>query len=244
MNLEDFFGGRGPVDQFKKLGDSIVIVSSETFVAPKAGKYLVLLSGGGGSGGAGVDVSGSEGRASGGASGNLSKDEITLALNENVVVTIGAGGAGVTGSTAFDVGVSGNAGGSSTFGAYLSATGGGGGLGGFNNASLAGGVGWIDGGTANVQPESYIHKVGLHGLSPLAQGSSITGGMSTLYSGGGGASLLSSGTDALFAATGSTLDAVLGAGSGGAVDSLYSDSTAVSTGSGGSGFAIVIYLGV
>jgi hypothetical protein len=57
----------------------------------------------------------------GGDGGEIKKSWLTLTPSEAIVVTIGAGGAGVSNTTAS---ISGNVGGSTSFGSYLTAQGG------------------------------------------------------------------------------------------------------------------------
>jgi hypothetical protein len=117
-------------NQFKTKPMIEVFTSSGTFNAPFTGKYKVTVTGGGGSGG-------SNAIATGGGGGGTAIKIVSLTKADAVTVTVGTGGAAKapTGS--------GNAGGTSSFGAHCSATGG---TGGNANASASssgasGGVG-------------------------------------------------------------------------------------------------------
>lgn len=95
-----------------------VFTVSGTFTAPQTGKYKVTVVGGGGSG---ANCSGST-HATGGGGGGCAIKVVSLTKSQNTTVTIGAGGAGQASG-----GNNGNVGGTSSFGAFCSATGGAGG---------------------------------------------------------------------------------------------------------------------
>lgn len=117
---------------FLAVGTSWTYGSNATFTAPVAGQYQVELHGGGGGGGCGGDYdeigndyySGYAGGA-GGGSGEIKT--VTLRANEQVQITIGAGGAGGTYGGIFGGGTSSQSGTPSSFGSYLTVNGGGGG---------------------------------------------------------------------------------------------------------------------
>jgi hypothetical protein len=94
----------------------------------------VTVYGGGGSGGSGACVASGVGGSGGGGGGGASLSQAIFdaaALGATETVTVGAGGASVAGVSATGAGTNGNAGGDSSFGAWL--TGYGGGRGGAGN---------------------------------------------------------------------------------------------------------------
>jgi len=96
---------------------------SHTFTVPpvlRSGRRVPTITVVGGGGGGGEGPSGWRGGGGGGGGAGILRRSLAGVLS--VAVTVGAGGAGGVG-----VGVGGQAGGSSSFGAYVSATGGGGG---------------------------------------------------------------------------------------------------------------------
>lgn len=105
-----------------------VFTSSGTWSKPAGAKVVeVFVIGGGGGGGKGT--TGAEGTqrnggGGGGAGGAVIGQFDATTLTSNVSVTVGAGGAGATTDGAFNAG---GAGGTSSFGTYVSAGGGGGG---------------------------------------------------------------------------------------------------------------------
>lgn len=108
MILEDIIGGGSPLYSLDLSFPEEQYLSSDTFIADE-GTYFVYLSGGGG-GGAGSPNNGS---ASGGNSGDVIYGFVSLAQDENVIITIGAGGSGGASSN------NGGAGNPSSFGSYL-----------------------------------------------------------------------------------------------------------------------------
>lgn len=138
-----------------------VFGSSGTFTVP-AGIYRVKVTviGGGGGGGAGSNLSGG-----GGGAGGAAIEFITVAPNEQITVTVGAGGA------------AGAAGGTSSVGVYCSATGGSAGAAGELGLGGAGGAG--SGGDINITGDSGTSGTsgGTLALSGAGNGgSSILGG--------------------------------------------------------------------
>lgn len=100
-----------------KIGVVTEFTSSGTFAAEAGAKYMVEVWGGGGSGGYSIGASNAYFHgAGGGSSGVYGREIITFAANENVAVTIGAGGVSTIGSA--------TNGGASSFGSYMSAPGG------------------------------------------------------------------------------------------------------------------------
>ncbi len=93
-----------------------VINTSGTFTVPSGvTRIMVEVWGGGGGGGAGYNPSGTQG--GGGGGGGYGKQVFTVSAGANYTVSVGNGGAGSTGSGAL-------AGGTSSFGALISASGG------------------------------------------------------------------------------------------------------------------------
>ncbi len=115
-------GGRGEIYVEWGGPGNKAVTATETFVVPSAyGAVTLCMLGGGGSGAAGkLDVRTDEG---GGDAGYLNTDLIEgLTGGEEILVTIGAGGTGVSRLN------SGNPGGATTFGSYATANGGHGGI--------------------------------------------------------------------------------------------------------------------
>lgn len=185
--------------------------------------YLVVAGGGGGGGYGG-----------GGAGGFRTGDDLNLASNVNYTVTVGAGGAGVNGSTAATA-ANGN---SSTFYNITSAGGGGGagdsavngaagGSGGGGNRN--GGAGGA-GNTPSVSPSQGNSGGGAatNGVGGGGGGASATGGSATSSTGGSGGS----GTASSISGSSVTY---AGGGGGGANIVISGVTTAGSGGAGGGG---------
>lgn len=115
--------------------------SSGTWTKPASGTLASIECWGGG--GSGAKWSGNVAGGGGGGGGYMQKIVPLSALTATVAVTIGVGGAAVTAGNAH-----GNAGGNSTFGAYLTAYGGGGGQG--NGGGGGGGGGAFGAGAGAV----------------------------------------------------------------------------------------------
>lgn len=151
------------------IGGRQVYTAGATFTAPKTGLYKVTCTGGGGSGARNASVGG------GGGGGGTAIEYVTLTKNDAVTVTIGAGG------TAPSTDTVGENGGTSSFGAYCSATGG---IGGQNVAGGGGGLG--SSGDLNL-----YGCYGINGNTGYAGGGSFWGGGNNNYDtgtyGGGGA---------------------------------------------------------
>lgn len=123
-----------------------VFTSSDTFVVPTGVNRVRVRVWGGGGGGGAVDSSGT-GAGSGGGAGGYAEEWVDVTPAASITVTVGSGGAGGTYSPA----VSPVAGGTSSFGAYLSATGGGAGTNVTGGGSATGGAGGSgSGGTLNL----------------------------------------------------------------------------------------------
>ena len=112
-NLTDFIGGK-TLDPRKF--NRVDITTSQTYTTPYRGWYFVIVQGGGGGG----MLYGSAGLVAGygGLAGEVKYKWLFLEKGQNIDITIGSGGAG---------GSSPGAGGSSSFGAYITASGGAGG---------------------------------------------------------------------------------------------------------------------
>lgn len=183
-----------------------VFESSGTWNRPSGITHILVycIGGGGGSGGADGVGSGNESEGAGGGAGGISIKFIDVSLLPSESVTIGAGGLGGT------VGISdGIAGGTSSFGAIISATGGGGGQNGVSTTTEftaipgSGGNGIsgdinIDGGNGNpgrvVNGEFTFSGFGGNNLfSPITSvNSNGTGNPGAKYGGGAGGALSSS----------------------------------------------------
>ena len=184
--------------------------------APASALVFVEAWGGGGGGGR------ISGLAGGGGGGGYMTERFTAGdITATVTTTVGAGGAGRTGSTG-----NGTAGGNSTFGSYVTAYGGGGGGQGGNGNGGGGGGEILAGTTA--------------GAGGLLGGGSFNGGDAlTIYAGGGGGSEATkrTGGNAVYGGGGGTVGSGAGglslfAGAGGA------NAAAGSAPSGGGGTAI------
>lgn len=114
--------GKKPVGFFGT-GNYQLFLQNGTFTMQSGTTYRVRVVGGGGGGGReGNTLNGAQ-RMGGGAGGGYSEKIITCKAQEIVNITVGAGGSAGAGSGDNN----GQAGGTSSFGTYLSATGGGGG---------------------------------------------------------------------------------------------------------------------
>lgn len=113
--------------------------SSGTFTVPDVKRLKVTVIGGGGAGGAAYKTyTGSSTQGSAGGAGGIAIDLITVTPGDTISVTIGAGGSGTANPYTTTAAQNG---GTSSFGAYLSATGGTGGNNNYSNNSGAGGLG-------------------------------------------------------------------------------------------------------
>lgn len=160
-------------------------LSSGTWDKPSgAVRVKVQIWGGGGSGGSRT-VSGPSETASGGGGGAYNEGEFDADdLGSSEAVTIGSGGAGVSGNNV------GNAGGNSSFGSHLFAYGGGRGASGTGDVSGGGGGGAFSAGSNGATGTSTI-AAGRPGPSHYGQGGNGGSGTETalkdgMYSGGGG----------------------------------------------------------
>lgn len=231
-----FKDASGNLTTIPQAADSQIFTASGTWTKPSSGTIaLIQCWGAGGSGGR----AGSGDGGGGGGGGAYAEKWITVAsLSASVSVTIGAGG---TAQTADDT--DGNAGGNTTFGAYLTAYGGGkgngdnagdnggGGGGGLSSAGSAGSG--ASGGTGG-SPSGSIggnSTAAANASNPFGGGggaSSGSAGGTGLYGGGGGG--MGSGTNTETAGGGSIFG---GGGGGGGSD----------TGTGAAGGTAIIYGG-
>lgn len=172
-------GGGLPYDTYQDF------LTSGTFTVQKTGWHRVTIVGAGGSGGSYQTTSTGTNQAAvaaGGGAGGIATTELILTQGTNYTVTIGAGGASVTGTN------NGNAGGTTTItgsGLSMTANGGGGGeSAGINSGdvSAAGGAG----GTASTSVAGETYTGGAGG-NASASGS---GGQASRAGGGGGPNIL------------------------------------------------------
>lgn len=201
---------------------STLFTASGSFTPPVTGTYLVMVCGGGGSGGI---ARGATAGGTGGGAGGLAVKKLTLSSAVTYTATVGSGGAAVTRST--DGATNGNAGGNSTFsGSDISTiTGGGGGAGVGTTASTQ--VNGASGGTASGGDLNFT-----------GGGSGYVTGAGRKSTGGGAVSLNGTAYASGFAsAASSQLARSGGAGVGAASGSATSTSIAASSGGGGSGAA-------
>jgi len=105
-NLTDFIGGGGSSSY------ALIIDTSTTWTCPEDGIYTIALIGSGYGGGSAYNY---QNCANGGASSGIKIINLNLSKNEQVVVTIGAGGAGATGGQRSNA-----PGGNTSFGSYIS----------------------------------------------------------------------------------------------------------------------------
>ena len=153
-----------------------VFTAGGSWVKPTGCRYVrVRLVGGGGGGGVGFSTAAGQGTAAGGGGGGGYAEEIIPAssLTSSTTVTVGAGGLGANPPTA---------GGTSSFGAFLSATGGAPGTSSSpaTNTTADGGQGGVGtGGTINIDGEDgSVGRVG------NGEPQSARGGSSQLGAGG------------------------------------------------------------
>jgi hypothetical protein len=194
---------------------------------PTAGtRFIDVLVVGAGCGGTGVPALSPTAAAAGpgGGGGGFSRSRILSGFS-GATITVGAGSAGTTGNSAP------SAGGSSSFGAFLSATGGQGSLG---TGSIPG-ISAFGGGTAGAGSSGNIYNgsgtIGVYGLAIVATTGGAIGGYggSSLFGGGGGMGSTTGGNTIGNGNPGSSV----GAGGGGAAG--FSTSVATGTASGGNG---------
>ncbi|HAT1746682.1 TPA: hypothetical protein I8Z16_003034, partial [Legionella pneumophila] len=179
--------------------------------AAGATRAIIMVLGGGGGGSGATGVTGSFiGTGDGGGAGETAWLELDISAISSVAVTIGAGGAGgpaAAGST------NGSSGGTTSFGAHVSAAGGSGGNAMTTDAVFRYGVGGL-GGTGGAGGD--IQCPGFNGRGAIRNGSSTGisgGGADSSYGQGGTARLSSGGNQDGNSATG------YGAGGGAAISS-------------------------
>ncbi|MBL7850738.1 MAG: T9SS type A sorting domain-containing protein [Cyclobacteriaceae bacterium] len=146
------YSGSGASTLFNKLPESnnpIGFQSNRTngsFTQPSGVTKVSVQAWGGGGGGGGADNNGTENRAGGGGAGGSYTASTNVTISGNVAVTIGAGGSGGAGGNSA---ASGGTGGTTTFGALVSAAGGAGGTLGNSTDRTGAGAGVTTGTTAN-----------------------------------------------------------------------------------------------
>ena len=238
----------------------VEITTSQTWVAPTAkdNLFYVVIQGAGGSGANsqyGIMI------ATGGNGGEIKKSWITLTPAESIVVTIGAGGAGVSNTIGS---INGNVGGSTTFGSYLTAQGGDKGYSGNRyelGATLKSG---ISGGDALVFQDSgqtnyyHIHSmvppanidvwtpkgaINVTGAKSLHFGGYSTSTYSVGFCGAGGAGLNGVSPATLVGAVVNNSGNVTpaGAGSGGILTAGSTNSFSMTNTAGGTGIVKIYY---
>lgn len=185
-----FKDNAGAITTFGQLTDRQQFDSSSTWTKPSTGTVALIQTWGAGASGG---RAGSGDGGGGGGGGAYAERLIALAsLSASVSVTIGGGG---TAQTSDDT--DGNAGGNTTFGAYLSAFGGG--AGGGDNAGANGGGG--GGGLIAAGSVASGATGGAGGTPRGVIGTETTGGAggnANPFGGGGGASAGNSGGTGLF----------------------------------------------
>lgn len=225
-NLTDFIGGTSGGGGLNPLTiSSQVFTASGTFVAPQAGKYIVIIQGGGGSGGY-ADSSIQLGQGGGG--GFISHGIITLTDAENVVVTIGSGGASKTSAMIGDTG------GTTSFGAYLTANGGEGGAYGATDIAYSQSIGGSKGGLIQ-QKSSTTGGDGRSAVSIEAEDIFLNFYNILQVTNRGGANRLSLMQNATVILASSGGGAGLGGDGGDAQNVVNGNSTAKGAGAGGGG---------
>lgn len=191
--------------------NSQVFTTSGTWTKPSdfsdnATAEIYVIGGGGGGGREGSPV----GSGGGGGAGVVRRIRLGD-LPSTVAVTVGAGGLGRTGSSG-----SGLVGGSSTFGAYVSAFGGGGGANGAGNSGT-GGTEF----TAGVSGSGGSGGTAITNAFNGGGGGAQAAGFPAIYGGGGGGSGANSGGTSVFAGAGGnggstpTAGSIPGGGGGG-----------------------------
>jgi hypothetical protein len=169
-----------------------VFTSPGTFTTPSSTtKIKVTLVGGGGSGGAG-GVPGTS-RGSGGGGGGYAQGIYPVAASSPFAVTVGSGGAAVSAPIGPGVGVSGNAGGTTSFTTLISATGGAAGNLSPTSSTSGGAGGAGSSGAINIpgQPADFAGSSRAGGSSLLGFGANQVSPGSTSgvgYGAGGGCS--------------------------------------------------------
>lgn len=200
----------------------LAFTSNNTWVCPPGVELIRLTVVGGGGSGAKTDNNGTY-VGGGGGGGGISENTVSVTPGTSYTITIGNGGASVSG-----INTPGNAGASSSFGSLLTALGGKGGslsAGGQAGSVLAG-----NGGVGNPGPFAYASNGGNSGYA--AGGAGASNG--TLTVGGGGASY-GAGSNGVYSGSAPSAGTNTGGG-GGACDAF---SNLLTSGAGGSGVVVV-----
>lgn len=194
-----------------------------TFTAPVSGLYKVIVIGAGGGGGGVVTTSTQTAASGGGGGGGCSIKTVALTVGQTVSITVGAGG------NAGAYNTNGSTGGTTSFGAFCSATGGIGSAKADSNSVAAGSAdvtGGVNGGNGS---NGDLNLYGGVGGDPMPEAFGGTGGFQVFYEGKGGDSYLNKGQRG---ANGS-----FGSGASGRALNTYSGSSAGY--SGGNGCVII-----
>jgi hypothetical protein len=223
-------GWYGPAASPSLLQTMQVFTSSGTWTKP-AGLVAVrvrVLGGGGAGGGAATTAAGQASVGGGGGAAQYNEAVIpAAALAASEVVTIGAGGAGVSGA-------GGNAGGTSSFGPHVISAGGNGGGTAVASYGVTHGVGGNGGSGAAGTFSPQIDLIGADGSTAVCTAGSVQS------LGHGGSGPLGGGQRASTSASGAAgLGAPANTGAGGSGGFNYASQAARLGGAGGSGIVVV-----
>lgn len=204
-----------------------IITATATYSPTPGTAFLdvTVVAGGGGGGGNQATGSGQTSAGAGGGGGGWARRRLTIAQALGVTMTVGAAGAGGT----LGSGAGGN-GGTSSFGALLSATGGSGGS--FGPAVTASNVAFLGSGAGGVGSSGDINGAG--GIGRFATYSAGGGSIG----GDGGASYFGSGAPWSSSTSGGVISPSFGGGGGGGVVQ-GSNATGAQGGNGGAGRIII-----
>lgn len=224
-------GGAGWIKNSSGRLTAVTTINASAIYTPTPGTSYVIVEvqgGGGAAGGTAATSSTQFSVAGGGASGSYAKSLITAALlGASVNVTIGAGGVA-------NIGAAGGAGGTTTFGSFVSCPGGGGAVAGIAVSNSTPSVAF-GGGPLGVPTGATITTAS--GI-PGSPGFSIGGG---LLSGSGGGSPMDRGGNSASGVGASTsgIPAIFASGAGGSGACSGQSDIARAGGAGGSGRVII-----